>query len=82
MKELGEDALFFHEEIMDLALTTSPYGVFIGQEFMDARGDRKAAVFPDAETARPYLEQQDFSGSLILMKGSRGIRLEQLLDLL
>jgi UDP-N-acetylmuramoyl-tripeptide--D-alanyl-D-alanine ligase len=82
MKELGEDTIAFHKEIMEIALSISPYGIFIGDEFMDAKGSLEATVFGNTEHARPYLKEQDFSGSLILMKGSRGIRLEQLEDLL
>jgi len=82
MKELGEESLSFHREIIDKALRAKLDGIFIGKDFCEAGQGTNAISFTDTDAAREYLSKRDFTGSLILLKGSRGTKLEVLLDVL
>jgi UDP-N-acetylmuramyl pentapeptide synthase len=52
--------------------------LFVGQEFMQALGD--ARCHPDAQAATKALQAIQPQGRLILVKGSRGIKLETLVE--
>ena len=44
--------------------------------------DEKVHSFSQAQDARSFIEKQAHTHSTILIKGSRGMRMEQLIDLL
>jgi UDP-N-acetylmuramoyl-tripeptide--D-alanyl-D-alanine ligase len=87
MFELGEAA---GEEHLNVYKQASALGVnrmlFIGANFYDLLSqfmpDSTAAFFPNIAAAREALESNSVKNSLILLKGSRGIALEKLMDLL
>ncbi|PCJ82752.1 MAG: UDP-N-acetylmuramoyl-tripeptide--D-alanyl-D-alanine ligase [Bacteroidetes bacterium] len=81
MFELGDYANLEHQNIIDLISTMAFENVYlIGEHFYKTSSSYlKFKSFEDLET---YLQQNDFKKSTILIKGSRGMALERILDLL
>lgn len=81
MLELGADSLKEHEAILRVAHRVKPdVLVLIGSEFGQTPYQKyKALHFPHVDAARVWFTAQAFEDSFILIKGSRGIRLEKLL---
>ncbi len=88
MLELGEWTAREHAAILDLVA-----GAGFGEVFLVGRYFRKAAeaqcrggfdprTFDDAKALAAYLESNPPAGKAILLKGSRGMRLESLIGLL
>jgi len=81
MLELGEYSAAEHQHIVDLIGHKGVTNVFlVGQEF--AHTDCHYPKFPDAAALREALTEQPLTGKTILLKGSHGIHLEQLIDIL
>ncbi len=82
MLELGADSKKEHEAILRFAARLHlDQLVLVGQEFAQTPYKRYHALhFPDNSAAKTWLEQQHFQNTLILIKGSRGIRLEKLIE--
>ena len=81
MMELGPVSDNEHKRIMDLALSLDFNKViFVGDHFKQFLGPEKA--FSNVYEARSWLTKNPLSGFSILIKGSRKIELEKLLDLL
>lgn len=80
MLELGVESSVEHEQIADLALTQGfDQVIFVGKEFQPIAQKRLATHFQDVQALREWFEQQAFSNSFFLLKGSRGIQLEKML---
>jgi len=92
MLELGADSLKEHCSIVELAVSLNAQMVLlVGHEFeraveklgsdaaFDSAGIR---LFADSSILREWLVQQQPSGATILIKGSRGTRLERIFDVL
>lgn len=81
MLELGEQSLSLHQEIVD---TLSRLGyqqvILVGNEF--AKTNNPYITMPTVQTLTDYLRQNPVQGKLILLKGSHGMHLEKLKDLL
>jgi UDP-N-acetylmuramoyl-tripeptide--D-alanyl-D-alanine ligase len=80
MLELGETSLTEHQRILDLASELNLEGITVGKEFSEVHG-----IFPNVpnvDEARNYIEKRPVNDKWVLVKGSRGIRLEELMDLL
>ncbi len=87
MLELGEDSQKEHKAILDYIAEISPENLmFVGNEFSAAAAGNsaflKANFFPDSLALKEYLLKNPLSGKTILIKGSRGTRLERVTDLL
>jgi UDP-N-acetylmuramoyl-tripeptide--D-alanyl-D-alanine ligase len=83
MFELGDESAAQHQRIIDLASKNEIETLlFIGQHFYEAKGDYKAHFFVNPTAAAEFIKTQQWKQSLILLKGSRGMALEQLLPLL
>ena len=82
MFELGKTASSEHQYIADLALELNLEKVFlIGENFDNTKTSFKK--FKDYDAIASYLSKEKLaSNSNILIKGSRGMALERLLDLL
>lgn len=83
MFELGDDELRFHREVGERAAA-------LGVDLVVGVGERAAEYvagapggvhFPDVEAAREGLADHIGDGDTVLLKGSRGMALERLLDL-
>ncbi|MBP6825972.1 MAG: UDP-N-acetylmuramoyl-tripeptide--D-alanyl-D-alanine ligase [Saprospiraceae bacterium] len=81
MLELGADSLKEHEAILRFAVRQKPDTlVLVGPEFGRTHFRKyKALHFPDTAAAKAWFDAQNFENCTILLKGSRGIRLEGLL---
>ena len=82
MLELGEESLKEHEAIVRFAARQKPDVLaLVGPEFGRTGFMKCGALhFPDTAAAKKWFDEQKFENSLILIKGSRGMRLEQLLE--
>lgn len=80
MRELGAETEKEHQQLITLAAATGASRIIaVGSEFGDAHGFE---WYADGEALALHLRQQPIEGALILVKGSRGNRLETLLPLL
>ena len=79
MRELGETSPQEHREILQLATQLSLKGIVIGEQFYHAATDFNFFAFPDINTAKSYLTSHPIQNKTILLKGSRGMHLEDLM---
>ena len=77
MKELGEYEMQEHQSLVDLARTLGIETMLIGPEF-EAIDAKELRVFPSAGEALDMLRDTPVTGRTILLKGSRGTKLETL----
>ena len=86
MFELGEAAQQEHTSILAwLKAHPSIHAIAIGAHFAASASDVKAdniVVFSDYDSAAAYARQLDLTDQMVLIKGSRGMALERLLDVL
>lgn len=88
MFELGALAVEEHQQVVQQALHIGASRIiFIGQHFYDVRTSWEKApsgitFAPDLQAARKHLTNQPIKDSVVLLKGSRGIALEKLVELI
>ena len=92
MRELGEDSVAEHVKVVRKLTETGIAAYLVGDEFrkaLDMAGivpeDGKAGVrgwFPDSPSLASFLKEHPLSGAIVLVKGSRGIRMEETLSVL
>lgn len=83
MFELGDESATQHQRIIEFALKNEIETlIFIGHHFYNAKGNFNANFFATPTEAAAFIQTQNWKNSLILLKGSRGMALEQLLPLL
>ncbi len=84
MFELGEESATQHQIIAQLAAVKKFNKlILIGYHFFKHKADfEDAYFFTEPATAIEYINSQNWKGALILLKGSRGMALEQLLPAL
>ena len=78
MKELGAESRAEHEALVALVHALKLEAVYVGPEFADLSSP-DLVTYADAETALEAFMQKPLTGHVILMKGSRGTKLETLL---
>jgi UDP-N-acetylmuramoyl-tripeptide--D-alanyl-D-alanine ligase len=76
MLELGDHSLSFHQEIIE-KLPTGWIVLGVGENF-SASHSSQLRLFSDSIEASEYLLPQLKSGDFVALKGSRGIRLEEI----
>ncbi len=83
MLELGETSGEEHQTIVnyidDHVFSTI---ILVGPQFMNTKDRTKKKKFDNVELLTNYLKTQPIENKLILIKGSRGIHLEKILELL
>lgn len=81
MLELGPFAAAEHERIARMAQQINPTTlVLVGNEFEPIASKLGIQHFSTVDTARNWFIEQDWSDYWLLIKGSRGIAMERLLD--
>ncbi len=81
MRELGDYSHLEHQNIVNmLAERKADKVLLVGREWNDTTSPYP--VYENADTLHAALEQTPLTGRKILLKGSRGIQLEKLLDIL
>lgn len=78
MLELGENSQNEHEDLLRFAASLQlDQIVLVGKEFGKTSFEKYDALhFDDNQAAKVWFEAQDLNGAAVLIKGSRGIRLE------
>jgi UDP-N-acetylmuramoyl-tripeptide--D-alanyl-D-alanine ligase len=80
MLELGEYSLEEHKSIIELSESLKfDDMIFIGKQFLNAKSDT-GNYFIDVDEARNYFKTCNIENTTILLKGSRGISVEKILD--
>ncbi|WP_316802486.1 UDP-N-acetylmuramoyl-tripeptide--D-alanyl-D-alanine ligase [Pedobacter nototheniae] len=83
MFELGPESAKQHELIVKQAFECGLNTIiFIGKDFYAYRDDAKGLFFKTPDEAAVYLQENPIKNNLVLLKGSRGMRLENLLQYL
>lgn len=82
MLELGKDTKIYHQEIIQLSRDLQLQGVFVGNIFSSLKKENDILSFDSVEKVKQFLTTAAPKNNLILLKGSRGIGLEQLIDVL
>jgi UDP-N-acetylmuramoyl-tripeptide--D-alanyl-D-alanine ligase len=83
MLELGGDSELEHRRIADEIDQLGIKNVYLtGKIFEKAAAKKAFRLFPDVEALSAHLKKEPVSGNMILIKGSRGIGLERIYDLL
>lgn len=80
MKELGDFSKKAHQDIVDLVRSLEAQCVLVGEEFGKVSLPKEILHFEDVQATKSWFDLQDLSGLVILLKGSRGIGLERLLN--
>ena len=82
MLELGEASLAEHRSMISLAQSLPIDDIFlVGPLFQEAaKGLEQAKTFKDVTTLKEWFDQQKYTDTVFLLKASRGIRLEHLLE--
>ena len=81
MRELGTDSPAEHQMILDL-ISQYPWAgvILVGKEYTDLVISDRYYYFPDLESLKPWFREHKFRDTFFLIKGSRGVALEQLFD--
>jgi UDP-N-acetylmuramoyl-tripeptide--D-alanyl-D-alanine ligase len=83
MLELGEKSEEEHARIFNILKSFNVVQILlVGPVFMKVSENSGINAFPDAAGLRDFLKNNPLTGSTILIKGSRGIGLEKIYDLL
>jgi UDP-N-acetylmuramoyl-tripeptide--D-alanyl-D-alanine ligase len=82
MFELGKDSRTEHEKIADLATSYNFSKIFLIGKAFSATGAKNAFVSESYESFKNSTNYSNINNATILIKGSRGMALERLLDLL
>ncbi len=81
MFELGEDAAKEHRYIIDRALALdADRTIFVGEAFY-AHQNTKAEFYATTDSAKEALRERPVVGSTVLLKASRGMAFEKLMDM-
>jgi UDP-N-acetylmuramoyl-tripeptide--D-alanyl-D-alanine ligase len=78
MFELGEYSEIEHRKIIELTKELNLQGIFIGRHFQSVG----ATELTNAQQAMEYLRLNEVTAKIVLLKGSRGMRLEQLKEVI
>lgn len=79
MLELGNESEQEHKTITDLLATLNINAILVGKEFSKIN-QSQFKTFVTTEEAKTFLKNEKISDTLILIKGSRGIKLENVLE--
>ena len=78
MMELGENSIKEHQQVTELLKQHNWTVVLVGGDY--AKFDHPFTYFDDSSQAKNWLNQQQFENSYILIKGSRSMKMERVLE--
>lgn len=82
MLELGNETIPAHQAVIEQTKRSDLKGIFVGSIYAElAKEDETIMAFATKEAAKDFLSIAQPKGNLILLKGSRGIGLETLVDI-
>lgn len=81
MFELGDSSEAEHQTVIRLAEEKKLKGIFAGNQFFALKNDSNAFVL-STEDAKKQIQKFNLKNYLLLIKGSRGMKMEALLDVL
>ena len=81
MRELGDDSLEEHKKMVYKVASGGYDAIFVGAEFARAVAATGLdfRVYPDSDALASELESNPVNGATVLIKGSRGIRMEKVI---
>jgi UDP-N-acetylmuramoyl-tripeptide--D-alanyl-D-alanine ligase len=82
MLELGESGPAEHRHIIDVARRLELNGILVGPIFRSIWKEGDYPVFENNLAAKAHLETLAISDNVVLIKGSRGIKLEEVVSAL
>lgn len=82
MLELGEESQKEHEAIIQLLKQKNIQALLVGPLFCNAGNGSTFQLFANSDDANTYLQSNPIKNTTILIKGSRGIKLEKVLETL
>lgn len=82
MLELGEESQKEHEAIIQLLKQKNIQALLVGPLFCNAGNGSTFQLFANSDDANTYLQSNPIKNATILIKGSRGIKLEKVLETL
>ena len=82
MRELGDESTAEHKLIGELIEKHNLKGYSVGEEFGKVHSENILKHFPSVDDALEYIQVIGVQDSLVLLKGSRGIQLEKLVEVL
>jgi len=82
MKELGKESIAEHQKILDFIDNNQFDKIFLCGEIFSELLKGKYLSFSDVSQLVEYLKNENLQGYYILIKGSRGIMLEKVIDCL
>lgn len=82
MRELGEASAMEHKAMLQKAASLGLQGITIGQQFNQLSSEFPFPSFQNNAEALKFLEEQKLDKYLILIKGSRGLKLEEVVSVL
>lgn len=82
MLELGATSLAEHEAIVHLIKEIGLDAILVGEEFLKAAPEVSLRRFPNVVAAVEALKAANPTGLLVLVKGSRGVKLEEVVAVL
>lgn len=82
MLELGTESVAEHQRVVDLLIALGLEALLIGPEFQRTRGEQGITRYASAQDALDALGKDVPQGMLLLVKGSRGLKLEAVMPAL
>jgi UDP-N-acetylmuramoyl-tripeptide--D-alanyl-D-alanine ligase len=82
MLELGEESADEHKNVLDFIQSKNLKGILVGKQFYRFKEHYPFLFFEEAISAREFLISEHIKNHLLLVKGSRGIKLETVIDTL
>ncbi|XOV68602.1 MAG: UDP-N-acetylmuramoyl-tripeptide--D-alanyl-D-alanine ligase [Fluviicola sp.] len=82
MRELGKESEVEHQKIIELVEKHDLQGYTVGDEFGKVSSEHILEHFSRVEDALEYFKTNTLQGEVVLLKGSRGVQLEKLVEAL
>src|SRR5690606_9716795 len=83
MFEMGEDTYQEHRKVVEAALSVpTARTLFVGNAFYEHRGHAEAEFYKTTDAAKDALTHLPIHDALVLLKASRGMAFEKLMEVL